>query len=172
MTQEPAPWDCKDIHTVYLCTSRFNNQTYAENRIAKQRLGFKCMYCSLSNISSVYSSDYLFVLEMNNEENQIIGIGYVQNILSDIVYRIYSNKNYDQRHFYGEYHVHRDQMNEKELEFLKMLELTCFYGKDNLKRGMRMTRYPDKKLNKFQEKGVDVLEDIKSIFNRVYKNDN
>jgi len=163
-----AKWNEKNAYSVYLCTSRFNNQTYYENKIAKQRLGFKCMYCSLTNVSNIYSSDYLFVLEMNNEENQIMGIGYVQNMLSDIVYRIYSNKNYDQRHFQGSYHVNRDQMNEKELDFIRELEMSCFYGKDNLKRGMRLTRYPEKKINKYQEKGVNVLENIKQIFNRVY----
>ena len=161
-------WNEKNAYMVYLCTSRFNNKTYHENRIAKHRLGFKCMYCSLTNVSRACSSDYLFVLEMNNEENQIMGIGYVENMLSDIVYRIYSNKNYDQRHFRGTHHIHRDQMTEKELEFIRELEMSCFYGKGNLKRGMRLTLYPQKKLDRFQEKGVDVLENIKQIFNRVY----
>ena len=81
----------------YLMTSRFNNETIEENR--KYREGHKnigCVYCSPEPTSIRIPIDtVMFILEMNNDENKIIGIGMVRNHPILQKYSIDKNGNYN-----------------------------------------------------------------------------
>ena len=65
----------------HLLTSRFTNATWNENEnYRKRHPNIGCIYCSPDPISkSIMIDTNLFILEMNNDTNKIIGIGLIQN---------------------------------------------------------------------------------------------
>ena len=67
----------KKLQTHYLLTSRFSNITWNENiNYREKNEEFKCVYCSPYNVSqSIKPNAIMFVLEMNNDTNKILGIG-------------------------------------------------------------------------------------------------
>ena len=65
----------------FLLTSRFNNATWQENQQYRSLHGnIKCIYCSPSLISqTIPTESIMFILEMNNDTNRIMGIGMTRN---------------------------------------------------------------------------------------------
>jgi hypothetical protein len=58
----------------YLITTRYNNKTVDENkRFRVEHPEIKCIYSNDTVISHVSSGSVLFVLEMNNEIDEIVG---------------------------------------------------------------------------------------------------
>ena len=67
---------------VHIVTTRFTNETWDENRVycEKYKNQLQCAYgVPLQTNNDLTTDDVLFVLEMNNEENKIMGIGMVKN---------------------------------------------------------------------------------------------
>lgn len=151
---------------IHLCTSRFNTQTLAENRLGRMRMKKKAVYCNMGLIRNTEKEDYLFIIELNNSENKIAGIAFVENILSENVYRIYSDDNYNQPYYSGNHYKARENMNEKEIEFITKLEITCFYGKKHLKRGNRIMKFPETIIDDYKKKDIDIMQNIKNLFVR------
>jgi hypothetical protein len=151
---------------ISLYTTRFNNETYLQNQRAKKRLKKASLYCNPTSLpQDVKQESPVFVLELNNSENKIMGIGLIYNIYNDNkVYRIYDNDFYNQPFYEGKYHISRSQMTSKELEFLDALEKICFYGKSNLKRGHKMTSFPWKIILNCAKHGVHILKQMEEMF--------
>lgn len=65
-----------------MAVTRFNNKTWGENVDWRQRYHWSgCAYCCRVPIrDSVPEKIPVFVLEMNNDANQIMGIGLVKNV--------------------------------------------------------------------------------------------
>ena len=64
----------------YLACTRFNNQTYQENKNYRIQSNEPVIYCSGFKIRTTYSPGALiFVIEMNNSTNKIEGIGFIKN---------------------------------------------------------------------------------------------
>jgi hypothetical protein len=59
----------------YLITTRYNNKTVDENKRLSTEI--KCIYSNDTVISHVSSGSVLFVLEMNNRIDEIVGIGMI-----------------------------------------------------------------------------------------------
>ena len=76
----------------HLTTTRFNNKTWSENmEYRQQNTRFGCIYPTTEpNGQTIPEEANLFVLEMNNEQNRIMGIGLVKNkpIYNIIFYKI------------------------------------------------------------------------------------
>jgi len=64
----------------YVMTSRFNNSTWTENTNFRKRIDkHGCVYCAPMVVSQDIPYDsIMFVLEMNNDINRIMGIGMVK----------------------------------------------------------------------------------------------
>lgn len=62
--------------------TRFDNKTWAENISWRERFQWQgCVYCCRVPIrESIPQQTRIFILEMNNETNQIMGIGLIKNI--------------------------------------------------------------------------------------------
>lgn len=148
----------------YLCTTRFTNETYAQNLLARKRLKKKCLYSNSTPLPlNIRQEAPVFVLELNNSENKIVGIGLIRNIWQDTIYRIYENDCYNQPYFEGSYHIHRDHIPTDQMPFIEALDNICFNGKAHLKRGHNMTRFPAKILELCNRKGFNIIEKIKDI---------
>ena len=153
------------LSNVFLCTTRFNNKTYAENRNACKRLNLKCFYSNPYVLPQhIPQGATVYVLEMNNEENKIMGIGKIQNYLQMDVYRVYENDFYNQMYFAGNERIRCDTLHEEQKQFICALERLCFYGRTHLKRGHRMTCFPIKTLGLCQRNELDILDRISEMF--------
>lgn len=155
------------LHThreLALYTTRFNNESYIQNQIAKKKLKKACLYCNIRSLTNVREDTYIFVLELNNSENQIAGIGLIPHILNDVTYRIYEDDLYNQPHFSGKYHIARENMRKDEEEFIESLDRCCFYGKNHLKRGSWMTKFPIHILAICAQHELDIIDKIRMMF--------
>jgi hypothetical protein len=137
----------------YLVTTRFNNKTWSENQAFRQQNNSKyaCIYSSEAIISAYIPQEaYLFVLEMNNDKNQIEGIGLIKNSPLLKRFPIYEDNKYNRFHYGSKYWIGRDQVinetnqikNALYINCWKLLEQRCFKGPAHLKRGRNITAFP------------------------------
>ena len=127
-----------------LVTTRFNNSTWSENiAYRKQHEKLGCIYPSPEqNGNQIPSDAILFVLEMNNETNKIIGIGMVRNHSIPQKYLVYSNQNYNRYAYLGKYRIDRGSMNEEEERIMKVFDILCFTGSRHMKRLQGLKTFP------------------------------
>ena len=137
-------------------TTRFSEQTYQENkrwRESNQYAG--CIYGTPRKMAEkIRRGREIYVIEMNNTVNQVMGIGKIKNESQHCrqKYRMYKDDFYNRYTYMGECRVDRkDIKKEKLLELEKVL----FYGKGHMKRGSSITCISHQK--------VDV-DYIKSLF--------
>jgi hypothetical protein len=81
----------------YIATTRFTNETYEQNKYYRNKLKINgALYGSPTRIKENIPLDSnIFVIEMNNSQNRIEGIGLIVNTLyHDKYYRIYNDKTY------------------------------------------------------------------------------
>ena len=146
-----------------LATTRFNNSTWLENEIMREKYHYKgCIYCSPQQMSpKIDLNSLVFVIEMNNSTNQVMGIGLVRNAIStDKYYRVYEIGNYNRYTFKGQYRIERDDMDPILIE---LMETLLFKGKTHSKRGAGILRFPEKMLRK-PDIDLDIKEEIKKMF--------
>lgn len=133
------------MHTVI--ATRFNNQTYQQNLNYRNRHSMKgCIYGIPRELNSnIYGSHPIFVIEMNITENEIMGVGLVQNKpYFDKRYNIYDNGNYNRYIFKSEYRIDRSELmedNEGKI-FIYVLEEILFNISKCYKKGQGFTRLP------------------------------
>ena len=64
----------------HIASTRFNNDTLSQNMAYRQKTGELAIYGTGFQINVKYSiGSVLFVIEMNNDENRIEGIGIITN---------------------------------------------------------------------------------------------
>lgn len=149
-----------------LCTTRFNNKTYAENKIGRVRLNVECFY---ANPSPMKGMKTMYVLELNIEENKIMGIGRVPNVLLGDVYKIYEDESYNKRYFSGAYRINlEDLKTDEEKQLIVSLEDICFRGRGHLKRGHRMLCFPKKTIGQCLQHEVNIISEINKLFMRKF----
>lgn len=149
----------------YLLTSRFNNETWQENtnyRNKNTKTG--CIYCSPDPISNdIPSETIMFILEMNNDSNQIMGIGMVRNRPYVNKYKVYENGNFNRYVFTGKERIDRTEMTDAEEEIMQAFDILCFTGHLHMKRGQGLKSFPTKILYRCNKK-VDLVDFIKNMF--------
>lgn len=154
----------------YIITSRFNTSTWEENRSFVNRNSNKigCIYCSPEPIASSIPSDMkVFVLEMNNETNKIMGIGLVSNHPRIQKYHVYSNGNYNRYSFIGKSRIDRIDMSEDEEKVMKVFDVLCFTGNTHMKRGQGLRMFPIEMLFNIQLKSnIDLVVFIREMFQK------
>ncbi len=128
----------------FIITSRFNNKTWDENQEYRKKHNLTgCVYCSPSPIANCIPIENIaFVLEMNNEINQIIGIGMIRNKPRVNPSNIYENRNYNRYLFTGKYRIDRVDMTEDELVIMQVFDVLCFTGARHIKRGQGLISFP------------------------------
>jgi hypothetical protein len=149
----------------FVMTSRFSNSTMEENieyRNAQPNVG--CIYCSPSPVTlHIPHESIMFVLEMNNDQNEIMGIGMVMNKPRINRYSVYKNGNYNRYSFVGTHRIDRTQMNEEEKVIMRVFDILCFTGNRHMKRGQGVSMFPVDMLYKCHKK-VDLIEFIRNMF--------
>lgn len=120
----------------HIAATRFNNETYAANMSYRKKTGSPVIYGSSIQIQVKYDpGSIIFVIEMNNEENRIEGIGLIRNTqVTDKRHNIYSNSDYNRFIYRGDYWLSRKQLEEIDAELVEICDLVLFKGKSHLKR--------------------------------------
>ena len=134
----------------YIGTVRFSNETFQENKKWREENDWNgCIYGSPTPIAKspywrkVGMGAKIFILEMNNDEDRIEGIGLIKNYIRyDLSTSIYSDSNYN-RYIYRSIH-RKDRKDIENKDILKFLETLVFKGKGHLKRSHGISLIPIK----------------------------
>ena len=132
---------------IHIMTTRFTNETWNENReyCMKNKNQLNCAYgVPLQANNRFTRDDVMLVLEMNNEENKIMGIGMVKNqpVIRNRMYNIYTNPNYNRYVYLGKNRIDRSELNEEEEEIMQVFDILCFTGKRHPKRLSGLKTFP------------------------------
>jgi hypothetical protein len=150
-----------------IMTSRFNNATWSENKAfleTKSNLG--CTYCSPTRVSKDIPIDsVMFIIEMNNDTNKIMGIGMVINHPYHRKFRVYKNHNYNRYMFVGKHRIDRNDMDEMEERVMKALDIICFKGNHHMKRGHGLLSFPHVLLYRISSV-LDLVDFINTMFDK------
>lgn len=151
----------------YLMTSRFNNKSFQENRnYCRDSKSAKVVYGSPKEISMFVPRDsIMFVLEMNNDENQIMGVGLVRNIPYPNRHLIYEDGNWNRYNFMGKHRIDRGELNEEEEWIFKALDIICFTGCRHQKRNQGITMFPPDMLERCKKR-LDLVAFIANMFKK------
>lgn len=124
------------MHTIHVATTRFNNQTVAENRQYRTHHQLQAIYGSHVKITERCPvGTPLFVIEMNNDKNEIEGIGFIYNRLAlDRRYAIYANDQYNQYVYRGRFWLNRESILQFNAEWVRLIESMLFKGRSHVKR--------------------------------------
>jgi hypothetical protein len=160
----------------YIATTRFNTKTWEENKTFREKLAstttstttqnkYTCMY-SVESINCQKSMNtFFFVLEMNNDTNEIMGIGLIRNKPYFEKWKMYENEKYNKFTYVGRYRIDRNEMTKEEMVILKVFENLCFKGSSHLKRLRGIKIFPEKILEKCK-KIMDLNEYMLQMFKR------
>jgi hypothetical protein len=150
-----------------LMTTRFNEHTWKENEDYRSKNPkYGCIYPSPEPTNHQIDSDQiLFVLEMNNDTNQIMGIGMVKNTVLIKKHRVYSIENYNRYAYLGKHRIDRKDMTEDEMQLIITLDTMCFKGSRHLKRLQGIKKFPTDRLyiHKCETK-VDIIDNVINMF--------
>ena len=140
-----------------LAVTHFNNETYTENkRWCENNNYLGCIYNSPVKIKEhIPLLSSIYVIEMNNETNEIIGIGLIKNRIYPKRHKIYSDNNYNRYTYLGKKRINRSLIDD---ETLQDLELRLFKGKNHLKRSQGIVEVP-----------YDVSKEFLNYINTLYK---
>lgn len=120
-----------------LYVTRFNSITYKENKDWLQKNNETgCIYGSPIKLSTkVLPNTSIIVLEMNNSNNKIEGIGIIKNQLIYKKYKIYSDNNYNRFIYKSNLYISRNNFTNFEDNIIKNLEKILFKSHYHCKRG-------------------------------------
>lgn len=137
----------------YIMTIRYDEKSHKEMLNYSglfNKKGIKCVYGSSKIVSEMVVNDsILFILEMNNTTNKIMGVGMVRNTPQDPVtavgrriFDIHEDGNLNRYVYIGSRRITREEMTSEESEVFLALEYLCFYGNAHMKRCYGITMFP------------------------------
>ena len=153
-----------------LAVTRFNNKTWDEYQRYRDKYNINgACYATPVKISElvIYKST-LYVFEMNNDLNIIMGVGIIINTHSKgIKHNIYSDYNYNRYNYSGKKRISRDKFYEINKPLLLLMEKLLFKSSTHYKRGSGIQIITNKKLNEITPfiSKLKFIEIVKSLFN-------
>ena len=158
-----------------LAVTRFNNKTWEENcnYRDKNEMNGCCYGTPVLLQVDIAIGALLYILEMNNDKNHIMGIGLIRNHnRADKRYCIYSDGNYNRYNYRSDYRIDRAEFKKNNNSLLELLELLVFKGYTHLKRGQGIQLVKKKKYKEIENKfsKEEILNMIKNLFIMKYTN--
>jgi hypothetical protein len=153
-----------------VCCTRFTNQTWEQNNIWKERQNYSgCIYNSPIKIKeTIPLQSVVFIIEMNNDLNTIMGIGMVKNYIhTDKYYKIYEDGNYNRYTYKSLYRIDKNEFKRKDKIYINILEQLIFKGSYHIKRSHGITQLP---LWISENNHIDFIELFKTMFIKKYFN--
>lgn len=152
-------------------TDRYNDETWDASIRYRVRKKLACIYAPPYKLAeNIDINSPVFVIEMNNSKNQIMGIGLIKNkLVTDKVYKVQEDSNHNRYIYIGEYHISREILDYYNPQLVYVLDQILFKGYTHSKRGSGLTKIPEKVLKLDICEGVDIKKEIKHIFIHHYK---
>lgn len=153
-----------------LATTRFNTETWTENTNWREKhIWNGCIYGLQKKITNrILISNHIFVLEMHNDKNNIMGIGAIKNkLVLNKRPKIYKDYNYNFYIYKSKYRVDRNELTKKETKIIKILDVLLFKGCRHVKRGQGILRIPEWII---KNKHLNFIKHFKKMFNKRYTN--
>ena len=126
-----------------IATTRFNQNTFNENKQWREKNNWAGAIYNSPLRTKISCEKNVFILEMNNDENKIEGIGLVKpRVCYDTYYKIYSDGNYNRYTYKSKYRIDRSELSKEDTKNLWILEQLVFKGYSHLKRGQGITQVP------------------------------
>lgn len=156
-----------------IAVTRFNNKTWEENcnYRDKNEMNGCCYGTPVLLQIDIAIGALLYILEMNNDKNQIMGIGLIRNHnRADKRYCVYSDGNYNRYNYRSEYRIDRSEFKKKNNSLLELFELLVFKGYTHLKRGHGIQLIKKKKYKEIENKfsKEKILSMVKDLFINKY----
>lgn len=123
---------------IQIGTVRFNSDTWVENeRWRNENKWDGCIYGLDKQIpDKVPYGSSIYIIEMNNTTNKIMGIGQIKYIsLSENRTKIYKNDDYNRIVYKSNYRIDRTQLLEMNSTMIEGIEHILFKGSRHFKRG-------------------------------------
>lgn len=163
--------EVKEFKKKYKChimTSIFNTETWNQNRDYRENhKEIGCIYSSPFSITSeIPPNEILFILEMNNDTNKIMGIGMVLNKPSINTHRVYTKETYNHNTYRGKNYIGREEMTDYQNEIITIFDVLCFTGNYHMKRGQGIKQFPVKILYRISKR-IDLVGFIKGMFEKL-----
>lgn len=176
-----------------LMTTRFTNETFEQYQRYKNNHQIEGSLYNVAyylRFNTVKLNVPMIVLEMNNTQNKLMGMGLILNQFQDMnKHDIYTDTNYNRYTYQSKYHIsfmehsHDWKYVEDTKQVKKVigaLETICFFGKTHIKRGTSFTRVPTKLMSKyeyyivkkslhewFKMKYIDACDDENNIISKI-----
>jgi len=149
-----------------ILTGRYNNETWQATIIYRLKKKLQCIYAPPCHISeNIDLNSPVFVIEMNNEINQVMGIGIIKNKpITDKKYKVQADSNCNRYIYIGEYHISREILEDYNPFLIYVLDEILFKGKTHSKRGSGLTKIPEKVLKLDVCEDIDIRKEIRQIF--------
>jgi hypothetical protein len=151
-----------------LATTRFNSQTWDENKKWREKNNYSgCIYGTPMQINErVLLDASVFVLEMHNDRNKVLGVGLIKNVIVvGKYYNIYSNKDYNRYTYKSNYRIDREDMTRKEERIMRIFDYLLFKTSCHLKRGYGITCVSKRIMENIH---VDFISVFKEMFKKRY----
>lgn len=141
-----------------LAVTHFNNQTLCENKRWRENNNYNgCIYnCPVKIKEKIPLLSKVYIFEMNNEINLLIGIGIIINRVIPKRHKIYTDNNYNRYTYCGKKWIDAKYIDN---ETLIMIEKRLFTGKHHLKRSQGIVQVPSDVTNAFLDY-IDLLYNL------------
>lgn len=154
-----------------IVTGRYNNETWNATQDYRREHKLPCIYApAVMLASSILFGTIVFVVEMNNDKDQIEGIGIMKNkLVTDRVHKVQKDTNCNRYIYIGQHHLSREVLMQYSPFLVSVLDIILFQGKTHSKRGIGLTRIPEKVLQLDVCEGLDIKKEIRNVFVHHYK---
>lgn len=152
-------------------TGRYNTETWESSSQYRKKHNFACIYAPPVKLSpSIDLHSPVFIIEMNNSTNQVMGIGLIKNkLVMDKVYKVHADSNCNRYIYIGDHHMSRESLESHNEWLLYVLETILFKGRTHSKRGTGLTKIPEKVLKLDVCEGIDIKKEIRDTFLEYYR---
>ena len=140
---------------IQIGTVRFNSDTWGENKNWRAENNWNgCIYGLDKQIpEKVPYGSSIYVIEMNNTTNQIMGIGKIKYIfLSENRTKIYKNENYNRIVYKSKHRLDRGELMDIHSDIIESIENTLFKGSRHFKRGHGVIMIPPERFGMIYKK--------------------
>lgn len=156
---------------ITLVSSRFNDSTWSQNQQYRTKHKCCCYSAPAPMSPKIPNESLVLVVEMNNTQNRIEGVGLIRNSpLLDRYYKTYDYFDYNRYFYKSNYHIPREKLVEYNARLVDVLDYILFKEKTHMKRGSGFTTIPPKLLAHGRCNGMDIKQEIRSAFLSTYKN--
>lgn len=151
---------------ITIVTGRYDNNTWDATVKYRIKNNIECIYAPPFKLAeNIDLGAPVFIIEMNNSTNEIMGIGLIKNkLVTDKSYKVQSDSNCNRYIYIGNHHISREILEDYNPMLVYILDQILFKGYTHSKRGSGLTKIPEKVLKLDICEGMDIRKEIKRIF--------